>query len=62
MKKMTYEAAVAELEELVTRIEDPERDLSGISSDVKRAMELIKWCKASVKGSQEELDKLLKEE
>ena len=62
MKEKKYEEVYAELEALIARIEDPERDLASISADVKKAMELIRWCRDYVRGSQEETEKLMKEE
>ncbi|NLB66974.1 MAG: exodeoxyribonuclease VII small subunit [Bacteroidales bacterium] len=57
--KMSYEEAFTELEQLVTGIEDPERDLSGIENDVKRAMELIKYCKDTIKGEQDKIETII---
>ena len=57
-----YEEVLAELEALIARIEDPERELSAIGADVKKAMELIGWCRDYIRGSQEEMEKLMKNE
>ena len=57
-----YEEVFAELEALVARIEDPERDLASIGVDVKKAMDLIAWCRDYIRGSQEGIEKLMKEE
>ena len=57
-----YEEVYAELESLITRIEDPQRDLSTIGTDVRKAMALIAWCRNYIRGSQEEIEKLMKEE
>ena len=57
--KMSYEEAFTELEQLVTGIEDPERDLSGIENDVKRAMELIKLCKDTIKGEKDKIETII---
>ena len=54
-----YEEVFAELEAIVKKIEDPERDLSAIGADVKKAMDLIAWCRDYIRGSQEEIEKLL---
>ena len=59
MDKMTYEEALAELEKLVARIENPETDFTKIGGDVKKAMELVKYCKTCIAGTKEELEKLL---
>lgn len=58
-EKMTYEEALAKLEELVAKIEDPATDLGGIGEEVKKAMELVKYCKACIAGTKEELEKML---
>ena len=57
-----YEDVYAELEKLVARIEDPKRDLATIGSDVKQAMEHIRWCRDYIRGSQAEVEQLMKEE
>lgn len=54
-----YEEVFAELEALVKKIEDPERDLSAIGDDVKKAMELIAWCRNYIRGNEEAIDKLM---
>lgn len=58
-EKLTYEEALAQLEKLVEKIEDPKTDLSHIGEDVKKAMELVKYCKTCIAGTKEELEKLL---
>ena len=57
-----YEEVFAELEALVAKIEDPERDLSVIGADVKKAMELIAWCRDYIRVSEESIEKLMKTE
>lgn len=61
-KQKKYEEVYAELEALVGRIEDPERDLSAIGADVKKAMELIHWCREYIRGNEAQIEKLMKEE
>ena len=57
-----YEEVFAELEALVKKIEDPERDLSAIGADVKKAMDLIAWCRDYVRGHEEDIEKLMNTE
>ena len=57
-----YEEVFAELEALVKKIEDPERDLSAIGTDVKKAMELIAWCRDYIRGNQETIEKMMEEQ
>ena len=61
-EKKTYEDVFAELEALVKKIEDPERDLSVIGADVKKATELIAWCRDYIRGNEESIEKLLNTE
>lgn len=57
-KGKTYKEALQELQELVIRIEDPESDLETISHDVKKAMELVKYCQIQLRSYEEEIEKL----
>ena len=61
-EEKTYEEVFASLEKLVTAIEDPKRDLSAVASDVRKAMELIAWCREYLRGDREKMDELLKED
>lgn len=61
-KNMTYEEAFSELEALVRKIEDPQRNLNGLSDDVKTAMELVRRCKECLKGDEEKINVLLGED
>lgn len=62
MEGKSYEEVFAGLEELVKKIEDPERDLSAIGADVKKATEMIAWCRDYIRGSEEAIEKLMKTE
>jgi exodeoxyribonuclease VII small subunit len=62
MEGKSYEEGFSELEELVKKIEDPERDLSAIGADVKKATEMIAWCRDYIRGSEEAIEKLMKTE
>ena len=44
-KEQKYEEVFAELEKLVEKIEDPERDLTSLRADIEKALEMIKWCR-----------------
>lgn len=56
---LTYKKALSELEELVKKIENPETELEDISGEVKKALELIKYCRETIKGYKEETSKLM---
>ena len=61
-EQKTYEEVFASLEKLVTEIEDPKRDLSSVAADVRKALELIAWCREYLRGDREKMDELLKED
>lgn len=45
-KKMTYSEAVAEIEQILSRLKSEQIDVDRLSAEVKRATELIAQCKA----------------
>ncbi|MDD6518370.1 MAG: exodeoxyribonuclease VII small subunit [Prevotella sp.] len=59
MEKMKYEQAVHELETIVQRLENNELNLDEMSSKLKRAQQLIKFCKDRLTKSDEEIKKIL---
>lgn len=59
MEKMKYEQAVHELETIVQRLENNELNLDEMSGELKRAQQLIKFCKDRLTKSDEEIKKIL---
>jgi exodeoxyribonuclease VII small subunit len=57
--KLTYTSAITELEEIVRDIESGEVDVDVLTAKVKRASELIKFCKDSLRDTQKEVGKVL---
>lgn len=57
--KLTYASAIDELESIVREIESGEIDVDILTSKVKRASELIRYCRDSLRHTQEEVDKTL---
>ena len=57
--KLTYSSAITELEEIVHDIESGEVDVDVLTTKVKRASELIKFCKNNLRDTQEEVQKVL---
>ena len=55
----TYSSAIRELEEIVTEIESGEVDVDVLTVKVKRASELIKFCKDNLKGTRKTVNKVL---
>lgn len=60
-QEMNYEKAVAELNSLVEKVEGKNASFAEIEADIKRAMELIRFCKDELKGYKERFDKLQEE-
>jgi len=57
----TYTQAKKELEEIVTSIELGELDVDALTDKVKRASELITFCKNKLTVTDKELQKILDE-
>ena len=61
MKEIKYEAAFAELQSIVNKLENDELDIDQLSEQLKRAQELIKLCKDKLTKTDEEIKKILAE-
>lgn len=58
---LSYSEALAEIELIVDKIENNELDIDDLAHNVKRVAELIKFCKAKLKTTEEEVEKILKD-
>lgn len=54
----TYQQALEELQKLVEKIEDPASDLQTISAEVRKALDLVKYCQMQLRSLEEEIGKL----
>lgn len=61
VSKMTYSQAVAELEEIVKKMQSPECSIDNLSQYTARSLELLKVCKAKLTATDKELKKVLAE-
>lgn len=61
-KEIKYEEAVAQLEEIVDKMENDELGIDQLSDQLKRAKELVKLCKDKLTKTDEEIKKLLSED
>ena len=59
MKEIKYEEAVKQLEDIVKQLENGELDLDDMSSELKKAPQLIKICKDRLTKTDEEIKKIL---
>lgn len=58
-KKIKYEDAISELEEIVDKIENADISVDELSEKVKRASVLIKVCKDILHKTDKEVQKIL---
>ncbi len=58
-KDIKYEAAYAEMQAIVRKMENDELDIDQMSEQLKRAQELIKLCKDKLTKTDEEIKKIL---
>lgn len=60
-KKLTYNQAVNEIEDILQRMENEELDVDELSAKVKRVSELVRFCRDKLKNTEDEVEKVLKE-
>ncbi len=58
---MKYTDAFEELQEIVQEIQDGEISVDDLAIKVKRAAELIKFCKLKLSTTEEDVNQILKE-
>ena len=54
-----YEEVFAELEKLAAQIEKPGADPTSLENDVKKAVEMIAWCRNRLHEDREKVEKLM---
>jgi exodeoxyribonuclease VII small subunit len=60
-KKPSYKQALNELELIVSKIERQSPDVDELTDLVKRAVELISYCKSKLRKTEDELNKSFEE-
>lgn len=58
--KLSYKEAMAEIEEIVTKLEDNQLDVDELSEKVKRVSQLIAFCKSKLHDTETEVENILK--
>lgn len=59
MEKIKYEDAVKQLEAILDQLESGKMDLDDMSSELKKAQQLIKICKDRLTKTDDEIKKIL---
>ncbi len=57
---LTYEAAYAELQEIVSALENETISVDELALKVKRATELVAFCQQRLRATETEVDKIIK--
>jgi exodeoxyribonuclease VII small subunit len=60
-KKVSYNEAMLEIEEILERIENEELDVDELAEKVKRVSVLLKICKDKLHKTNEQVEQVLKE-
>ncbi len=58
-KNLTYKEAVAEIEEIMAKMEGDELDVDELSAHVDRVAFLIKLCKDKLRHTEDEVKKII---
>ena len=58
---MTYDEALSELKSILQQLQEGKVPMEEMSIKVKRAAELVQFCKEKLRGAEEEVERLLKE-
>ncbi|MBR4433164.1 MAG: exodeoxyribonuclease VII small subunit [Bacteroidaceae bacterium] len=62
IKAMSYEQAIQQLDEIVRQIETGELGIDQLTAQLKRAQELITFCRDTLYKTDEEIQQLLQNE
>lgn len=58
-KPLKYSEAINEIEHIVEQIESNELDIDELTDKIKRVSELLKFCKAKLRSTEEEVQKIM---
>ncbi len=58
-KKLTYLEAMQELENILAQMEENTLEIDSLADRVKRASELIAFCKEQLRTTEQEVDKVV---
>jgi exodeoxyribonuclease VII small subunit len=60
-QKSSYREAYSELESILEKLENNELDVDQLTTQVKRAAELIKFCRGKLLETESEIEKIINE-
>ncbi|MDR0420328.1 MAG: exodeoxyribonuclease VII small subunit [Prevotellaceae bacterium] len=60
-KKLTYKEAIDELNAIIEQIKDSDMNVDTVNNNIKRAVELVKFCKSELYTTEQNINKILEE-
>jgi exodeoxyribonuclease VII small subunit len=60
-KAITYGKAIAEIEEILKKLENQQLDVDDLATKLKRVNELVKVCRKKLYAAEKEVEKILGE-
>lgn len=60
-KSITYDQAYTELHQILSDLQQSETSVEELTQKIKRASELISFCKTKLRNTEKEIQKLLQE-
>ena len=57
--QLTYEKAMEELQEIISDLQAESVEIDQLSEQVKRAAELIEYCKTKLRSTEEDISRLM---
>lgn len=60
-KQLTYNEAIAEIEQIISRLRSEQTGVDALASELKRATELINGCKAQLRDVEATVKKQMEE-
>lgn len=61
-KLLTYQTAMQELQSIVSQIQEEAVGIDQLNEKVKRASELIRFCREKLRSTEQEVEEMLKDE
>lgn len=60
-KKLTYDQAYTELQNILTQLQNAETGVEEMTEKIKRASELVAYCKSRLRSTEKEIQSILRD-
>ncbi len=61
MSKQTYESALAELKEIIERIQNDDINIDDLATNISKASKLVKYCQDKLRGVEKDVSNLIED-